>query len=101
MGGYSVEVVGYDRNKVLWEVVEDHVVEEVDDHDEIGLEEEGVGREILSEYPYLLMLTKLWPRDCNNQSERMNIKVVYDNGKAAGMVNERYRKIWRFSSNEF
>ena len=53
-GGYSVGVVGSDTKKVLWEVVDDHVVEEENDHDEIGLRgfdfdlfgkyEEGVGR---------------------------------------------------------
>ena len=36
-GGYSVEVVGHDRKKVFWEVVNDHVIEEPTDHDEIGL----------------------------------------------------------------
>ena len=36
-GWYSVEVVGHDRKEVIWEVVEDHVVEEPTDHDEIGL----------------------------------------------------------------
>ena len=36
-GGYSVEVVGHDRKKVLWEVVNDNVVEEPTDHEEIGL----------------------------------------------------------------
>ena len=38
-GGYSVEVFSYYGNKVLWEVVDDHVVEEGNDHDEIGLRE--------------------------------------------------------------
>ena len=66
-----MEVVGHDKNKVLWEVVDDHVVEEPTDHDEIGLwgfdinfldeDEKGVGREWSSEFPYLLMLIKLWP----------------------------------------
>ena len=36
-GGYSVEVFVHDRNKVLWEVVNDHVVEDPTDNDEIGL----------------------------------------------------------------
>ena len=26
--GYLVEIVGYDGKKVLWEVVDDHVIEE-------------------------------------------------------------------------
>ena len=35
---YYVEVYGYDRKKVLQEVVDDHVVEEKNDPDEIGLQ---------------------------------------------------------------
>ena len=30
--GYFVEVVGHNNNKVLWEVVDNHVVEEPSDH---------------------------------------------------------------------
>ena len=36
-GGYSAEVVGRDKKKVLWKVVDDHVVEEPADHEETGL----------------------------------------------------------------
>ena len=36
-GGCLVEVVGYDRKKVLLEVVDDHVLEEENYHDEIVL----------------------------------------------------------------
>ena len=36
-GGYFMEVVGHDGNKVLWEVVDDHVIYEATDHNEIGL----------------------------------------------------------------
>ena len=36
-GGYSAEVSGFDWKKVIWEVVEDHVVEEEKKNDEIGL----------------------------------------------------------------
>ena len=32
-----MEVTGYDGKKFLWEVVDDHVVEEGKEHDEIGL----------------------------------------------------------------
>ena len=32
-----MEVVGSDRKKVLWKLLDDHVVEEVNYHDEIGL----------------------------------------------------------------
>ena len=33
-----MEVVSFDRKKVLWEVVENHVLKEVKDHDEIWLQ---------------------------------------------------------------
>ena len=36
-GGYLVYVFGSNGNKVLWEVVDDYVVEEGSGHDEIGL----------------------------------------------------------------
>ena len=81
-GGYLVEVVGRDGNKVLWEVRDDHVVEEATDHDEIGLggfgfnlfdkEEKGLGREGSSEFLYLLMLIKLWPEYWKNHLKGMN-----------------------------
>ena len=35
--GYSVEVSNIDEKKVLWEVIEDHVVEEGKENDEIVL----------------------------------------------------------------
>ena len=38
-GGYLVEVFVSDGKEVLWEVVDNHVVEEWNDHDEIGLQE--------------------------------------------------------------
>ena len=53
----------------------------------------GVGKELLIEYPYLLILIKIWPGYWNNQSERMNTKVDEDNGKSAGMMNGRYRNV--------
>ena len=36
-GNYLVEVVIHNKKKVLWEVVDDHVVEEPSDHKEIIL----------------------------------------------------------------
>ena len=36
-GKYLVEVFGHDKKKVLWEVVDNHVVEEPSDHEDIGL----------------------------------------------------------------
>ena len=71
-GGYLVEVVSSDGKKVIWEVVYDQVIEE-DNHDEIVLRgfgfslleeyREGFGIEGLSNYLYLLMLTKLCTED--------------------------------------
>ena len=62
-------VVGHDKKRVLWEVVDDHVVEEPTDHEEIGLRgfdfnvfdqyEEEVVLEGSSEFPYLLILIKI------------------------------------------
>ena len=108
---YLVENFGYDKNKVLWEVVDYHVVEEPIDHEEIGLQgfdfnvfgqdEEGVVREGSSEFPYLLMSIILWPGDCMTQLKRMNQKVDEDNGKALNKGNVWYQKVHQFSSNEF
>ena len=36
-GGYLVEVAEKDGKKVIWEVVNDHVVEEGVEHEELGL----------------------------------------------------------------
>ena len=33
-----MEVVVHDKKKVLWDVVDDHVLEEPTDHEEIGLQ---------------------------------------------------------------
>ena len=33
-GRYSVEVFGHYREKVIWEVVDDHVIEDLTDHDD-------------------------------------------------------------------
>ena len=84
-GGYSVEVSGHDKKNVLWEVVDDHVVEEPSDHEEIGLQgfyfnvfdedEEGVVREGSSEFPYLLILINIWPGDWISHLKRINRKV--------------------------
>ena len=58
-------IVNHAKNKVLWEVADDHVVEEPTDHEEIGLrgfdfnifneDKEGVIREGSSDFTYLLM----------------------------------------------
>ena len=36
-GGYYGEVSSYDGKKVLWKAVDDHVVEEENEYDKIGL----------------------------------------------------------------
>ena len=36
-GGYLVEVVSYEKRKIIWEVVNGHVVEDPTDYEEIGL----------------------------------------------------------------
>ena len=71
---------------------ENHFVEEPTDNEEIGLrgfdfdffdeDEEGVVREGYSEFPYLLMLIKLWAGNWNTQLNSVNQKVDEDNGKA-------------------
>ena len=58
-------------------------------------------RELLSEYPYLSMLMKIWSGDCKNKLERMNTKVDKYTGKDVIMVNRQACKVRRFSSNEF
>ena len=110
-GGYFVRAVSYDGRKVLWEVVDDHFIEEENDHDEIvlrgfnfnvfGKDEEEVGREGLIEYLYLVMVMNIWTGYWNNQLKNMNMKVNENNGKFAGMMNGGYGKVFRFSSNEF
>ena len=47
-----------------------------------------------SEFPYLLMLIKLWRGDCISQLNSMN-------HKALNKGNVRYQKVRRFSRNEF
>ena len=47
-GKYSVEVVGHNKKKLFWEVVDDHMVEEPSDHEDIGLR--GIDFNIFDEY---------------------------------------------------
>ena len=47
------------------------------------------------------MLTNLCPGGWNNNSERTDMKVDEENGKAMGMVNGRHQKVWRFSEINF
>ena len=55
----------------------------------------------MSEHPYLVTLMNIWPGYGKKKLERMNMNVDEDNGKSAGMVKGRARKVWHFSSNEF
>ena len=54
---------------------------------------------MLSEYPYLLMLMKIWNGGWYNQLEINNMSVDEYNGRSMGMVKVRIRKVRRFSSN--
>ena len=47
------------------------------------------------------MLIHLWPGECMNQLKKMNQKVHENNGESLNKVNVCYRKVCRFSSNEF
>ena len=72
-GGYLVEFYDKNRNKVIWEVVDDHMVDEGVEHLELGLrgfgfnlfdeEREGCVGDDVKELTCLLMLMKLWPGD--------------------------------------
>ena len=68
--------------KYFWTCVKDHIIEENDDYEAIGLrgfdyilfeEEEGEGvRERLDGYPYLKHLIKLWTGDYVKHMSEMN-----------------------------
>ena len=80
-----MEFGGSDRKKVLWEVVDDPVIEEVNNRDEIGLQgfyfnffdedKEWVSREGLSDYPCLSILMEIWPGYWKNYLKKMYIAV--------------------------
>ena len=65
-GGYLVDIYEKDRGELIWEVVNDHVVEEGFEHEELGVrgfefnlfdeEREGCVGDDVKELPYLLML---------------------------------------------
>ena len=107
---YLVEVFGHDKKKVIWEVADDHVVEEPSDHEDIGLwgfdlnifdeDEEGVVREGSGE-PYIIRLIKLCPRDWISHLKRINQNVDEENRKAFNTGNVRYRKVRRFPEMNF
>ena len=104
-----MEVSGYYGQKFLCGVVENPVVQQGKEHDEIGLrgfglnffddDDQGVVKEVLIEYTYLLMLIHIWPVYWKNQLESINVKVYQENGKYFGIEKGRIRRVWRFSRN--
>ena len=96
--------------KVIWDVVNNHVVEEGVEHEELGLrgfdfnlfneEREGCVGDDVKELPYLLMLMKLWPGDWEEQLERMNKILDDEDGRLGTQENGRFWKLQRFSRNE-
>ena len=109
-GGYFVEVVGHEKKKIIWEVVDNHVVEEPTDHEEIGLrgfdlnyfdqDEEGVGRRGSRDFPYLLILIKIWPENWMTLLKRINWNMYETSRKASNKGNAQYQKVSWFSGNE-
>ena len=110
-GGYLVEVADKDENKVIWEVVNDHVVEEGVEHEDLGMrdfnfnlfDEERVGcvGDYVKELPSLLMLMTLCPGDWDEQIDHINKKLDEENGRGWNQENRKFRKIWQFSRNIF
>ena len=89
MRSFSVSVPHPKGRKIVWTYVKDHVIEEKEDHKEIGLrgfycslfeEKEGGGeREGLDRSPYPKHLIKLWPGDWEKQMEKTNEAVCMKN----------------------
>ena len=83
--GYYVELAGSDGNKVIWELIDNHDVEEAKKNEYIRIrgfdfnllnqDEEGVVREGFSDYLYLLMFMNLWPGYQRNNLESMDMNV--------------------------
>ena len=72
-GGYLVEVNEKYGKKIIWEVLNNHMVEEGVEHEELGLqgfgfnlfdeEREGCVGDDVKELPYLLIFMKSCPGD--------------------------------------
>ena len=85
MGGYQVEDYDNDMRNLIWQVVDDHVVEVRVEHKELGLqgfyfnlfgeERQGCVADNVRQLPYLLMIVKLCTGDWEEQIDRMNKKV--------------------------
>ena len=86
-----VEINEKYREKVICEIINDHVDEEGVEHEDQGLqgfdfdlfdeEREGCVGDDVGELTDLLMLTMLWPGDWWEQLDRMKNKVDQDNGR--------------------
>ena len=55
----------------------------------------------MKKFPYLLMLVKLCPGDCDEQLDRTNKKMDEDNGRGGTQENGLFQKLQRFSGNNF
>ena len=92
-----MEVAKKYGKKVIWEVVDDHMVEEGVEHEELCLqgfgfnlfdeEREGCVGDDVKDLPYLLMLMRLWPRYWEEQLEHMNKKVYEYNERRGTQEN--------------
>ena len=97
--------------KVIWEVVDDHVVEDGVEHEDVGLrcfdfnlfdeERDGCVGDDVKLLPYLLMIMKLLNGDWEEHIDPMNKKVDKDNERRGNQDNGRFQKLRRFSRNEF
>ena len=96
-GGYLVEVDEKYRKKAIWEVVDDHVVEEGVEHEELYLrgfdfnlfyeEREGCVGDDVQEFSYFLMIINLWPGYWEEKLYRTNKNVDKENGREGTQEN--------------
>ena len=106
-GGYSDEVSYKNSKRLIWEVVDDHVVEQGVEHEEVvirgfdfnlfGKDREGCVGDEVKQLPYLLMIMKLWPSYWEQQLHQMSKKVDQDTGRGGTQENGRFWKLRRFS----
>ena len=97
---------------IVWTCVKDHVIDEKEDHKDIGIrgfdyrlfeEEEGRGKlEVLDGSPYLKHLIKLWPGDWEKQMKKKNEAVCMKNrvtlngGGKRQVKNFTRQEFWKF-----
>ena len=94
---------------IVWTCVKDHIIDEKENHKEIGLhgfdyklfeEEEGGGnREGIDGYPYLKDLIQLWPGYWVRQMEKMNEAVCMKNRFTSNQVGKQ--SVRPFKRQEF